>query len=65
MTHLASCRKAGCHVVRIGSVLVILLVAAIAVRRQRRVIVVHMTLAAGQLRVRPGQRERGVVVIEG
>jgi len=55
-----SCRR----VVRIIGSRVIRLVARIAIRGQAGVVVVHVALSAGNLRVESGQRERRVVVIE-
>ena len=55
-----SCRD----VVRIRCPVVIVGMAAVAVGRQRRVIVVHMATGAGHARVCAGERKAGVVVIE-
>ena len=57
-------REAGCDVCRIGGPGKVLLVAAVAGGRQRRVIVVDVALRAGDLDVRAGQRKRRIVVVE-
>lgn len=64
VARLAGRREAGRDVVRIGRVLVILLVAAIAVRRQICVVVVNVALIAGQSGVRASQGEGSIVVVE-
>lgn len=66
MARIASCREASRCVVRIVGPGVIRLVTAIAGRGQRRVVVVHVALRAGDVRrVISRQRERRGVVIEG
>ncbi len=57
--------EAAGNVVRVSSALEILLVAAVAGRRQGGVVVVGVARRAGHGGMRPRQRERGVVVIEG
>ena len=52
MAGLASGREPSRFVVGVGGVVVVLLVTGITVRRKVLVVVVHMTLAAGHLRVR-------------
>ena len=67
------CGVAGCArrretsrlVIRIGRAVVIRLMAAHTRDRQCRVVVVHVAIGAGHSRVRPRQRERGRVVVEG
>jgi len=58
------CRKSCGRVVGIIGSRVIRLVARIAIRGQAGVVVVHVALSAGNLKVESGQRERRVVVIE-
>lgn len=66
-------RMAGCatsgetcrHMVWIRRRLIVSSVAAVTVRGQRRVVVVHVTVRARYAGMRAGQRERRVVVIEG
>ncbi len=57
-------RETGRLMVRIGRARVIRFVTRIAIGRHGRVVVVHVAIGAGNSGVRPGQRERGVVVIE-
>jgi len=64
VTRLAGCRETCSSVVRIGCALVVLLMTAIAGRREGRVIVVYVTARTERCNVRAGQRECGVVVIE-
>lgn len=54
---VASCRKRSSSVARIGCALPIRLMAAVARRRQSRVVVVRVALCARHSRMRPGQRE--------
>ncbi len=49
---------------RIGGGIVGGLVAAVAIRRQRRIVVVYMTISTGHLDVEPSQRERCRVVVK-
>lgn len=60
----AGSREARGHVVRIRRAAVVSLVARIAVRGQRRVVVVHVATGAGNGCMRSRQREGCVVVIE-
>ena len=66
VTSRAVCRKNGwrrfMNWIRGG--VVVGLVATIAVRRKRRVVVVYMTSGAGNLRVISGQRKRRRIVIK-
>lgn len=64
---MASCaaRRETCRdVVWIRRSAVILRMAAVAIGRQRRVVVIHVAAGTGHVSVRAGQREAGVVVIE-
>ena len=65
MTGLTARRKARRQVIRVSRALVILLMTAIAGRRQRGVVVVHVAICAGNLGVETGQGKWCVVVIEG
>lgn len=65
VARLASGRKIGCRVVRVGCGLIVRLVTRIAVCRNGRVVVVHVATGTGHGRVLARERERGVVVIEG
>jgi hypothetical protein len=56
--------EARAHVIRIGRPAVVLLMATIAIGRQRRVVVVHVTASARHRCVRSRQREACVVVIK-
>lgn len=60
----AGCRKPCRNVIRIGGAVVIRLVARIAVRRNRRVVVVDVATRAGNRCMRSRQGKRCVVVIE-
>jgi hypothetical protein len=51
MTRQTGCGESGGHVSRAGRIFVVRLVAAVAVRRQRRVVVVHMARGAGNAHV--------------
>jgi len=53
------------NVVRVVRALVVEFVAAVTIRRQRCVVIVHVTIGASDGSVRAGQREGGVVVVEG
>jgi len=64
VARVASCRESGRRMVRIGRTLVVPLVARVAIRRYRRVVVVHVAIRAGRCCVRAGQRKRRVVVIK-
>ena len=57
MAGRATGRESRRHVVRIGRSLVIDSVAAVTIRRQRRVVIVHVAAGAGHFGVRPGERE--------
>lgn len=57
--------EASGHVIRIAGSLVFSLMASVTVSRQCRVIVVHVTVCASDRRVSAGQREAGVVMVEG
>lgn len=56
--------ESGRHMIRIRRALIIHLVAGIAVCRRTREHVVDVATGAGNVDVRAGQRERGVVVVE-
>ena len=56
--------KPDCCVRRIVGAGEVLLVAAVAIGRQRRVVVVRVAGGAGHGHVRAGQRERRLVVVE-
>ena len=60
----ATGREACGHVVGIRRCLIVGAVAPITIRRQRRVIVVHVTVGAGHVGMRTGQREPCIVVVE-
>lgn len=66
MTGVTGGREMSRHVIRIVGVQVILLVAAVAVRRQARPVVVDVAVRAGTRRhhVRIGQREARLAVVE-
>ena len=64
MASLTRRREAGRRVVRIRRARVIGLVATVAVRGQRRVIVVHVAARACDGRVRASERKRRVVVVK-
>jgi hypothetical protein len=64
MAGLASGREPSRLVVGVGGVVVVLLVTGVTVRGKVMVVVVHVALAAGHLRVRAGQRPAGRAVIE-
>ena len=64
MTSRARGREPGRYVIRIVRSLVVSLVAAVAVGRDRGVVVVDVATRTRHGGVRPGQRETGVVVIE-
>lgn len=59
-----SCWKARAHVVRIVGSFIVRLMAAVAVRRQRRVVIVHVATRARHTRVSSSQWETRIVVIE-
>ena len=65
VARLAGGRESGRDVIRIGRGLVNRLVAAVAIRRQARVVVIYVATAAGNRRVRAGQSEACAAVIEG
>lgn len=58
-------RETGCSVIGVICLLIIQLVAAVAIGRERRVVIVHVAICAGHVHMRPRQREGCVVVIEG
>lgn len=60
----AAGRKSSRHMVRIRRCLIVRSVAAVAIGRQRRVVVVHVTVGTSYCGVRPRQREPRVVVVE-
>ena len=60
----AGCWEPGSLMVRVCRARVVGLVTRIAVRRNCRVIVVHVAIGAGNRRVRTRQRERRVVVVK-
>jgi hypothetical protein len=63
---IASLREAGRRMVRVRRTRIVRIVAAVARRGQRRVVVVHVALRAGHVgRVIARQRERGHTVIKG
>ena len=64
MARGTGCRKTCRNVIRIRRAAIVLRMAAVAVGRQRRVVVVYVATGAGRARVRAGQRETRVVVIE-
>lgn len=59
-----SCWKARTHVVRIVGPFIVRLVAAVAVSRQRRVVIVHVAIRTRHTRVSSSQWETRIVVIE-
>ena len=64
MAGLASGGESGSPVVRVRGVVVILLVTGITIRRNVYVVVVHMALVAGHGRVRTGEGELSLTMIE-
>ncbi len=64
MTYLATGGESGGNVIGICSPGVIRLVARVAVRGRTREHVIDVARRAGYGNVRPGQRERGLIVIE-
>ena len=64
VTRLAGGRKTRRDVVWIVRALVVSLMARVTVCRDCRVVIVYVTAGAGHRSVRPGQRERRVVVVE-
>jgi hypothetical protein len=64
VTGLAGRREIRCCVVRIGRGLIVGLVTGIAICRNRRVVIVHVTTGASDGGVLAGERERSIVVIE-
>lgn len=64
VTRCASRRETRRHVIRIGRAAIVHLVASVTIRGQGRVVVVHVTTGACDRGVRPGQRERSVVMVE-
>lgn len=64
VTSGARCWEAGRYVIRVVRALVVRLVTAVTVGRDRGVVVVHMAARACDRGVGSGQRETGVVVIE-
>lgn len=64
MAGLAGGREVRSRVVRIGRGLVVGLVTGVAIRRNRRVIVVHMAAGTGHGGVLAGKRKRRIAVIE-
>jgi len=65
MASRAGSWESGGNVVRVVRALVGDFVTAVTIRRQRCVVIVHVTIGASDGRVRAGQREGGVVVVEG
>jgi hypothetical protein len=64
VTRRTSRGEASRFVIRIRGVVVVHRMAAVAIRRKSRVVVVHVAKGAGHGGMRSGQRERGVVVIK-
>lgn len=64
VTSLASRREPGGHVVGVGRCLIHRSVAAIAIGRKARIVIVHVATAAGNRGVRPGERKPRRAVIE-
>ncbi len=65
MARCARSREMSRGVIGIAGAQVIGFMAAITIRGQRQIVIVHVAGIAGQLGMRPGQRECRVVVIEG
>lgn len=65
VTRSTARRKARRQMIRVGGTGIVRFVTAVTIRRQRRVVVVHVTAGAHDRGVRPGQWERRIVVVEG